>query len=155
MKIISGAQTGADRGALDAAIELELPYGGYVPKGRLAEDGRIPDRYEHLIETPENTYPPRTELNIIHSDATVLFTLFTPGMGGPGSRLTASLARQHNKPVLPINIAKVGILDAAAQLKDFIGHHKVETLNVAGSRESSMPGIQALVKAIVKEALKP
>jgi hypothetical protein len=44
-KIISGGQTGVDRAALDAALELNIPCGGWCPKGRRAEDGPTPDRY--------------------------------------------------------------------------------------------------------------
>jgi Circularly permutated YpsA SLOG family len=45
-RIVSGGQTGADRAALDFAIEHGLKHGGWCPKGRRAEDGRIPSRYE-------------------------------------------------------------------------------------------------------------
>jgi hypothetical protein len=45
-KIISGGQTGADRAALDVAIKLNIPHGGWVPKGRLAEDGPIHTKYQ-------------------------------------------------------------------------------------------------------------
>ena len=38
MKIISGGQTGIDRAALDAAIEMGVDYGGWCPKGGWAED---------------------------------------------------------------------------------------------------------------------
>jgi hypothetical protein len=37
-KIVSGAQTGADRAALDWAIFRDIPHGGWCPKGRKAED---------------------------------------------------------------------------------------------------------------------
>ena len=43
-KIISGGQTGADQGALDAAIEYGFPYGGWLPKGRLTENGPLPEQ---------------------------------------------------------------------------------------------------------------
>ena len=59
LKIISGGQTGADRAALDVALTLSLPIGGWCPKGRRAEDGMIPDRYP-LTETPEADYDTRT-----------------------------------------------------------------------------------------------
>ena len=65
-KIISGGQTGADQAALDAAIELNIPHGGWVPKGRLTEDGILPGRY-NLKEMPTTSYPKRTEQNIIDS----------------------------------------------------------------------------------------
>jgi hypothetical protein len=46
-KIISGDQTGAERAVLDVAIQLNIPHRGQVPKGRMAENGRVPDCY-HL-----------------------------------------------------------------------------------------------------------
>jgi hypothetical protein len=51
MKIVSGGQTGVDRAALDWAIQRGIPHGGWCPRGRRAEDGRIPERYR-LRETP-------------------------------------------------------------------------------------------------------
>ena len=55
LRIISGGQTGADRAGLDFAIQAGLEHGGYVPKGRKAEDGRIDDRYQ-LIELSSSSY---------------------------------------------------------------------------------------------------
>jgi hypothetical protein len=48
-RIVSGAQTGADRAALDVAIRLGYNFGGWVPKGRLDENGTIPDSYPNLV----------------------------------------------------------------------------------------------------------
>ncbi len=72
-KIISGGQTGADRAALDVAIEFKIPHSGWIPKGRRTEDGRLPDRYL-LRETKNIGYPQRTELNILESDATLILS---------------------------------------------------------------------------------
>lgn len=70
-KVISGGQTGADRAALDAAIAAGIPHGGWCPRGRLAEDGRISSRYQ-LRETLSNGYPERTRLNVECADATLI-----------------------------------------------------------------------------------
>ena len=43
-KIISGGQSGADQAALDAAIKLGISHGGWIPKGRITEDGTLPDK---------------------------------------------------------------------------------------------------------------
>jgi len=64
-KIISGGQTGVDRAALDAAIRLGIPCGGWCPQGRKAEDGRIPDHYP-LHEASSPDYPVRTRLNVFN-----------------------------------------------------------------------------------------
>ena len=94
MKIISGGQTGVDRGALDAAISLGIPHGGWCPRGRLAEDGRIPDRYQ-LRETDSPDYPSRTEQNVLDSDATLI--LYRGRIAG-GTEFTLRLAQQHGRP---------------------------------------------------------
>src|SRR5262245_59379474 len=80
-RIVSGGQTGADRAALDFAIEHGLNHGGWCPKGRRAEDGPIPVRYL-LKETQTNRYVQRNEWNVRDSDGTVIFTLKVSLSGG-------------------------------------------------------------------------
>ena len=80
LTIVSGGQTGVDRGALDAALEAHVPCGGWCPEGRLAEDGRIPDRYP-VKELPCAGYEERTRQNIRDSDGT-LIVHFGPMSGG-------------------------------------------------------------------------
>ena len=57
--IISGGQTGADRAVLDFALKFNIPHGGWIPKGRIAEDGPLSDKYQ-LQEMPTSSYPKRT-----------------------------------------------------------------------------------------------
>ena len=71
-RIVSGGQTGADRAALDWAIERGIPHGGWCPRGRRAEDGRIDRRYA-LRETPAHDYQQRTRWNVRDSDGTLIF----------------------------------------------------------------------------------
>jgi hypothetical protein len=73
-KIVSGGQTGVDRGALDAAIAAGLAHGGWCPQGRRAEDGAIPERY-HFRETPSSRYAVRTAWNVCDSDGTLVLIL--------------------------------------------------------------------------------
>jgi hypothetical protein len=137
MRIISGGQTGVDRGALDAAIQLELPHGGWCPHGRLAEDGPIPDRYQ-LRETDSAEYTVRTEQNVLEADATLILCRGRPR---GGTELTFRLARQHGRP------HRVVDLDAspdAAETRRWLTELGVETLNVAGPRASQSPGIAAI-----------
>ena len=95
--IVSGGQTGADRAALDFAIAHHIRHGGWCPKGRLAEDGRISSIYQ-LRETPSDRYAERTEWNILDSDATVVFSVSTEVYSG--TALTLQLAKRLGKPWL-------------------------------------------------------
>ncbi|HPA20373.1 MAG TPA: putative molybdenum carrier protein [Verrucomicrobiae bacterium] len=147
-KLVSGGQTGADRAALNAAIALGLPHGGWCPKNRRAENGTIPDHY-NLTETPGAGYPVRTEWNVRDSDGTVVLTLGELATGG--SRKTIEIARRLRKPCL--HISRDGGDDARALLRDFIARHGIRVLNVAGSRESKEPGIGAWVEEMLAKAL--
>ncbi len=145
-KIISGGQTGADRAALDTAIKFNITHGGWVPLGRCAEDGVLPDRYL-MDEMPTDSYPKRTEQNVKDAQATLIITR------GPltgGSLLTKKLATRHNKPCTHINLATVDEFEAAVILNSFILDYTVEILNVAGPRASHDPGIYRDVKAILE-----
>jgi predicted Rossmann fold nucleotide-binding protein DprA/Smf involved in DNA uptake len=150
--IISGGQTGADRAALDFAIEHGLPHGGWCPRARLAEDGPISARYE-LRETPSRKYAQRTEWNIRDSDATLVLSIAADPKGG--TRLTLDLARRLGKPVLHVSRAASGgdYRDLAAQVDAFLSEHAVQILNVAGPRASQEPEVTAFVWEILQGAL--
>jgi hypothetical protein len=137
-KVISGAQAGADRAGLDFAIEAGLEHGGFVPRGRKAEDGRIDDRYQ-LVELPSASYPTRTKRNVRESDGTAIFSL-APQLSG-GSALTLTYANSIKKPVIHLHASAKGRLDPADQLIDFITSHRITVLNVAGPRASKEPGV--------------
>jgi hypothetical protein len=149
MRIVSGGQTGADRGGLDAAIALGLEHGGWCPLGRLAEDGVIPPSYR-LMETGDASYAGRTRQNVIDSDGTVLFTY---GVPQGGSQLTAEVAAKIGKPLLHLDLAADDTADVVRLLRAWLLAHQIETLNVAGARESEAPGIGDAVRHCLATAL--
>jgi hypothetical protein len=150
--IFSGGQTGADRAALDFAIEFGLPHGGWCPRDRRAEDGTIDQRYP-LTETPSHRYNQRTEWNVRDSDATVVFSSAAVVEGG--SELTIELARRLGKPWLHLSAEAVSAagLDPAERLLAFLAEHHVERLNVAGPRASQDQGVAAFVRSVLVAAL--
>ncbi len=133
-KVVSGGQTGVDRAALDIALKLEVPCGGWCPRGRRAEDGPLKEIYP-LQETPSSNYTQRTHWNVRDSDGTAV--LYRNSLSG-GSALTVELAKKHNKPCLLIDLYE----DFSPELLlDWAKLHEIRTLNVAGTRESGSPGI--------------
>jgi hypothetical protein len=151
IKIVSGGQTGADRAALDFAIDRGLGHGGWCPRGRKAEDGPLPDRYE-LRETPSRKYAERTEWNVRDSDATVVFSIAAEPQGG--TRLTLVLAERLAKPVLHLSREVLTPEIAATKVREFLGEHAVRTLNLAGPRASQEPEIAEFVANVLKLALR-
>jgi hypothetical protein len=134
-KIISGGQTGIDRGALDAALARGFPCGGWCPSGRLAEDGRIPECYP-LIELKEGGYSQRTLRNVVESDGTAI--LYFVQIEG-GTEETLQFCIEERKPYKLIDAEEVSAERAAFLLTSFIRHYGIGVLNVAGPRQSQAP----------------
>ena len=144
-RIVSGGQAGADQAGLDWAINHGVAHGGWCPRGRRSEDGPIESLYQ-LVETPSRNYLERTQWNVRDSDATAIFTLDDELEGG--SRRTADFAARLGKPWLHL---RPGVHPRF--LARFLLARAVKTLNVAGKRESSQPGIHQFAMNFMNEAL--
>lgn len=148
LRIVSGGQTGVDRAALDVALALGLPGGGWCPRGRKAEDGPIPARYP-LQETPAAAYAERTRRNVRDSDGTLVLTLGAPS---GGTALTCRVARARGRPLLVIDLADPAQA-RPERVREWLAAAEVATLNVAGPRESGAPGVYARARAFLERAL--
>lgn len=147
-KIISGGQTGVDRAAFDFALENKIEIGGFVPKNRRAEDGKIPEKYPNLVETATKNYAERTELNVINSDATLILS---QGKLTGGSLLTKQFAEKHQKPFLHINLAELKIKEAAEKTREWLASINCEELNIAGPRASTDAEIYEMTREFLRE----
>jgi hypothetical protein len=146
-KIVSGGQTGVDRGALDAAIACNVPHGGWCPRDRLAEDGTIAECYQ-LSEHESRDYALRTEQNVIDSDGTLI--LYFPPLTG-GTLLTHQKAKRWRKPLLRIRLDRPVNYE---RIVAWIAEHELRILNVAGPRGSSHPGLQDLTYQVMVHLLQ-
>jgi hypothetical protein len=156
VKIVAGGQTGVDRAAIDAAIHLGLPYGGWVPKGGWAEDfpcppGLLP-AYPLLREAASDNPAERTRLNIRDSNATLILIAGSGSSGAsPGTTLTGRTAAALGRPLLTIVADHP---DAAVLIRRWLcGLGGIAVLNIAGPRESEAPGIYALSRRLSERIL--
>jgi len=132
-----------DRAALDAALALGIPCGGWCPNGRLAEDGCLEQRYP-LTETPSADYAQRTDWNVGDSVATLILTRGTPT---GGTAYTIACARRRGKPCLVVDLDHEPHVNHVRRWLRDTGAH---VLNVAGPRESTTPGIYADALAFLR-----
>ncbi len=153
IKVIrSGAQTGVDRGALDAARSLGVSLTGWCPKGGLAEDCPHPpgvlQSYPELVETPTDDYYERTNWNVRDSDATLV--LFPGDLESSiGTEYTIKIAQEYQKPCLVLEELDVeAALAWLGTLEDNLD------LNVAGPRLSNYPGIDTMAFDLIAGVLK-
>ncbi len=138
-----------DRAALDTALELDIPCGGWCPRGRKAEDGRIDDHYP-LAETPSDDYGQRTRWNVRDADGTLVLTWGAPT---GGTRLTVNVGR--TKPLLVIDLADeenraAAVRTARAWIAAHVAGH---VLNVAGPRASEHPAVYERARVFLRSVL--
>ena len=145
-RIVSGGQTGVDRAALEAALELRFPCGGWCPKGRRAEDGEIPLRIP-LQETPTDAYEQRTRWNVRDSDGTLVLT---EGEPSGGTALTVEESRRIGRPLLILDMKQDPKVES---VKEWIQENRIRVLNVAGPRESQIPGIYGRAFEFIEKLL--
>lgn len=148
-RIVSGGQTGADRAALDVAMELGINYGGWCPLGGWAEDHPEPPgllaAYPHLTATAEPEPSVRTRLNVRDSDATLI--IWDGQTPSPGTQLTIAIAQELGRPLL------VTAGDVAETSGWLDGFSTPIVLNVAGPRESNCPGTYARTAELLRAVI--
>jgi hypothetical protein len=145
-RIVSGGQTGVDRAALDVALVLGIPHGGWVPRGRLDENGeRLGSRYL-VRETATADVSVRTELNVRDSDATLVIS---NGVLDEGSRLTMEKTLEYGRPFLHVDLSEMTLHQAAGTVSRWIVSTGCRVLNVAGPRAGRSPGIYELARCLL------
>lgn len=149
-RLVSGGQTGVDRGALDAALAAGFPCGGWCPARRRAEDGRIPDRYP-VVALERGGYPARTIRNLVDSDGTLI--LYRSELDG-GTELTRAECERRERPWVAIDAAREPPRHAARRAVEFIDTHEIGTLNVAGPRASKWPEAAEYAEAVIRELIE-
>jgi hypothetical protein len=155
LTIISGGQTGADRAALDAAIALGLPYGGWCPKGGWAEDMLEPPGllaiYPELRETLHRDPRQRTEWNIRDSDCVLVLTAAGQHDASSGTLFALGCAERLKKPLLIVEIASgAALLEAST----WIEAQTILRLSIGGPRESEVPGIYTKARTFLLDLLR-
>jgi len=149
-RIISGGQTGADQAALDAAIDLGIPHGGWIPRNRITENGILPMKYQ-LQEMPTASYRKRTEKNVLDSDGTLILS---HGKLKGGSALTQQRAKHHQRPCLHIDLDLRPASEAITEIQSWLGQHDIRVLNVAGPRASEDQRIYRETYQILRAVLQ-
>jgi hypothetical protein len=150
LTIISGAQTGVDRAALDAALALGYPCGGWCPSGRRDESGVIPAHYP-VKELKNGRFRMRTIQNLMDADGTLI--LYFGELEG-GTEDTAYRCIKLKRPYRLIDGREVHPKRAAEIALDFVRTRRLTTLNVAGPRTSKCPEAYDYAYQVIHALLK-
>ena len=121
-----------------------------MPKGRKTERGTLPAKYR-LRELPTDSYPKRTEQNVIDSDGTLIIS---HGALTEGSEYTRKMAETHGKPWIHVDANRISIDAAVQPIRAWINGSQINVLNVAGPRASKDPKIYGTTKRLLTVLIK-
>lgn len=132
-KIVSGAQEGVERAALDVARNLYLGFGGWISPSQAKENSELITLCRLSVMDSDSPVPP-IEQNILESDGVLIITL-----GEPTGNATAGrhLAELHKIPFLYIDMERLPAFEAAKRIEAWIAEYSIEVLCITGS--SDMP----------------
>jgi len=145
-KIISGGQPGVERSALDAAIKLNIPHGGWTYRTRKTDEGIIPDKYS-VKESPDVGFSDRIEKNVLESDATVILT---HGSLTIGLKIVKEYAEKHNRPYLHVDLNENPLNLASALIRKWMMNNQLEAIYFTGSKSIASLNITQEVIQIIE-----
>lgn len=164
--LLHGGQTGADRGAHEAAIANGWHVTGYMPRDQRDERGLIPEDVARMLMPHDKIgYGARTEANVAMANAALIVVPNAADRRAtPGTSKTLDLTAARRLPLLVVDPAIdsafvaswiwADLLVCGAQLSlfedDIRGRRGSTRLLVAGPRESKWAGAQAHVAGLLR-----
>ena len=145
LKVVSGAQTGADVAGLWAAKKFGIHTGGWAPKGFMTLNGNHPEMAETFgIKEHTRGYRGRTIDNLKSADLTIIVV----GVMSAGSKLTIDQCKQLNKPHIVIRVDPSDVTTSlqTPKLEEILSHIRRAdlldqdfVLNIAGNSSNNFP----------------
>lgn len=126
-KIISSGTPGAESAALDIAIRLKIPYGGYTVS---STDREIDRQHYRLSPKTFQDVESQDKANLNSAGGTLIFS---HGKLCDYLDLIQTYARKNEHPCLPIDLGQTPPLNAAFQIDRWVRRHAIEILFITGA----------------------
>jgi hypothetical protein len=149
-KIISSGHTGAERAALDVAIKLDIPYGGWISKEHSHSDSMIVEKYQ-LQEMPFAGTLDLAEKNVLESDALLIISKGKLIGRAEVSRKLALISRRH---LLHMDLYTTPTLQGVSIISSWLRLNQVEILCVTGAEAMKDPLIYNETIYLLENALR-
>jgi len=148
-KIISGGLTVADQAALDAAISLGIPYGGYIPWGRMTEIGTLPSKYK-LQEINTDNHFDCIERNVKESNGTFIVSV---GELNDDAKHARKITMKHTHQLFVVDLDLTPSFEAVTLVNDWIQKYNIELLYIIGPFTYEYLNIDRHMTIIIEGAL--
>jgi hypothetical protein len=148
-KIISGGLTVSDQAALDAAISMGIPHGGYIPWGRITEIGTLPSKYK-LQELNTDNHLDCIERNVKESKGTLIISA---GELNDGSKYARKVTIKHSHQVFVVDLELTPSFEATTIVYDWIQKYNIDVPYIIGPFAFEYYSIDRHMTIIVEGAL--
>lgn len=145
-KIISDGYTRADQAALDAAIHIGIPHGGWISRGRKTDSGVLAEKY-NLKELESVGLTQIKKQNVIESDGTLILFNRKPCIHAEYSNKHAG---KFKLPCLSIDLSETPEFNASVIIADWLLDNRIQVLNVVGSNIGKDPGFDSKIVDIIE-----
>lgn len=147
-KIISCGQTGVELAALDIALKLGIPHGGWTSRGRRNEEGSLPDTYE-LKETISLGFQEALEKNVVESDGTLVISR---GIKSAGPTKAVQMALKHQRQFLHVDLRQYALFEAASLTNSWMSQKMIRVVYVTGPMASEDEQIYLQTRKLLETA---
>jgi len=148
-KIISGGLTVADQAALDAAISLGIPHGGYIPWGRMTEIGTLPSKYK-LKELKTDNHFDCIERNVKESNGTLIVSV---GELNDDVKHARKTTMKHTHQLFIVDLDLTPSFEAVTPANDWIQKYSIYELYIIGPFTYEYLNIDRHMTIIIEGAL--
>ena len=150
-KIVSAGRDGAERAAIDAAVELGIRLGGsrYDPdivRAGLSANAPCDE------ESPSADYRGCIEENVVNSDGTLIITLGSPEADADHAQKTAL---RNRRQLLHVDAARTDVIEAASLIRSWIDIYLIRTLHVTGASIENASSLYLSSFHILMHAVSP
>jgi len=147
-KIISGGQTGVELAALDIAIKLGIPHGGWTSRGKRNEEGPLPALYD-LAETSSLGFQAAMENNVNASDGTLVISR---DMKTARTRNAVRAALKQQRQFLHVDLGQYALFEAASLTAAWLSQQQIKVVFITGLMASEDARIYQQTRQVLETA---
>ncbi len=127
-KIISAGLVDVEQAALDVAIKIDIPHGGWLPNGYEKENHSLLEKYK-LKEMPASSEFEHTEKNVLDSEGTLVIS--RGSLTGEIAQLQ-NMTEKRNRPFLHVDLDTSSDFLVSQTISAWISKNKINILYVTG-----------------------
>jgi hypothetical protein len=148
-KIIASGENDVERAALDIAVKLGIPCGGWTVRSRLKQNDPLLDDHYGIQPIVASGYQEAVERNVVDAQGTLIISC---GKRSAESRYAVQMALKHQRQLLHVDLFQHSAFESASLINSWIFLQMIRTMHVAGSCADSDRTVYRQTRKILETA---